>query len=155
MNAVSATKRYQQISIQSAVVDASPHRLVQMLMEGVLERIAIAKGNLARKEIALKGENISRAITIINGLQAALNKEAGGELAENLDNLYDYMIMRLINANYSNDESLLDEVNTLMLEIKSGWDNMPDEYKTKRCDHDRIRGHYYSHQAHASIGIAR
>lgn len=129
MNAVSATKRYQQISIQSAVVDASPHRLVQMLMEGVLERIAIAKGNLARKEIALKGENISRAITIINGLQAALNKEAGGELAENLDNLYDYMIMRLINANYSNDESLLDEVNTLMLEIKSGWDNMPDEYK--------------------------
>jgi len=129
MNAVSAMKQYQQVSIHSGIMDASPHRLVQMLMEGFLERIAFAKGNIARKEIAKKGENISRAITIVNGLQASLNKEAGGELAENLSNLYDYMSLRLVIANSSSDESILDEVASLMLEIKTGWDNMPDEYK--------------------------
>ncbi|TAL45931.1 MAG: flagellar export chaperone FliS [Methylovulum sp.] len=129
MNAVSAMKQYQQVSIHSGIMDASPHRLVQMLMEGFLERIAIAKGNIVRKEIAKKGENISRAITIVNGLQASLNKEAGGELAENLSNLYDYMSLRLVVANSNNDESILDEVAGLMQEIKTGWDNMPDEYK--------------------------
>ncbi|MDP2904304.1 MAG: flagellar export chaperone FliS [Methylovulum sp.] len=129
MNAVTAMKQYQQISIQSGIMDASPHRLVQMLMEGFLERIAIAKGNILRKEIAKKGENISRAITIVNGLQASLNKEAGGEIAENLSNLYDYMSLRLVIANSSNDETVLDEIAGLMLEIKTGWDNMPDEFK--------------------------
>jgi len=129
MNAVSAMKQYQQVSIHSGIMDASPHRLVQMLMEGFLERLAIAKGNITRKEIAKKGENISRAITIVNGLQASLNKEAGGELAENLSNLYDYMSLRLVVANSNNDESILDEVAGLMLEIKTSWDKMPDEYK--------------------------
>lgn len=129
MNAISAMKQYQQVSIQSGIMDASPHRLVQMLMEGFLERIAFAKGNIDRKEIAKKGENISRAITIVNGLQSSLNKEAGGELAENLSNLYDYMSLRLVLANSNNDISMLDEVANLMLEIKSGWDNMPEEYK--------------------------
>ncbi len=129
MNAVAAMKQYQQISIQSGIMDASPHRLVQMLMEGFLERIAFAKGNILRKEIAMKGENISRAITIVNGLQASLNKEAGGEIAENLSNLYDYMSLRLVIANSSNDERILDEVAGLMLEIKMGWDNMPEQFK--------------------------
>lgn len=129
MNAISAMKQYQQVSIQSGIMDASPHRLVQMLMEGFLERIAFAKGNIDRNEIAKKGENISRAITIVNGLQSSLNKEAGGEIAENLSNLYDYMSLRLVLANSNNDISMLDEVSRLMLEIKSGWDNMPEEYK--------------------------
>ncbi|MBZ4201878.1 MAG: flagellar export chaperone FliS [Methylovulum sp.] len=129
MNASSAMKQYQQVSIQGGVMDASPHRLVQMLMEGFLEKLAIAKGNLSRKETALKGENISRAITIVNGLQASLNRDAGGELAENLNSLYEYMALRLIIANTSNDEAILDEVARLMIEIKLGWDSMPDQYK--------------------------
>lgn len=129
MNAVSAMKQYQQVSIQSGIMDASPHRLVQMLMEGFLEKIAFAKGNIKREEIAKKGENIGRAITIVCGLQAALNKDAGGELAQNLSDLYDYMSYRLVIANSQNDESILDEVAGLMEEIKKGWDGMPDEYK--------------------------
>lgn len=129
MNARSAMKQYQQVSIQGGVMDASPHRLVQMLMEGFLEKLAIAKGNIVRKETALKGENISRAITIVNGLQASLNRDAGGELAENLNSLYEYMALRLIIANTSNDEAILDEVARLMIEIKLGWDSMPDQYK--------------------------
>jgi flagellar protein FliS len=129
MNAVSAMKQYQQVSVHSGIMDASPHRLVQMLMEGALEKIAQAKGNMANKRIAKKGENISNAITIIGGLQAALNKDSGGEIAENLSNLYDYMSHRLVVANSCNEESILDEVAGLMAEIKMGWDGIPDALK--------------------------
>lgn len=129
MNAVSAMKQYQQVSVHSGIMDASPHRLVQMLMEGALEKIALAKGNMANKEIANKGENISKAIAIIGGLQSSLNKEAGGEIAENLGNLYDYMSHRLVIANLRNDESILDEIAGLMVEIKMGWDGIPDTFK--------------------------
>lgn len=129
MNAVLAMKQYQQVSVHSGIMDASPHRLIQMLMEGALERIALAKGNMANNNIATKGENIGKAIGIIDGLQASLNKEAGGMLAENLSNLYDYMSHRLVVANLRNDESILNEVASLMAEIKTGWDNIPAEFK--------------------------
>lgn len=129
MNAMSAIKQYQQVSVSSSVMGASPHRLVQMLMEGALERISIAKASMARNEIATKGQNISVAINIVGGLQGSLNKEAGGAIAENLHNLYDYMIRRLLMANSKNDETILDEVFGLMLQVKMGWDAMPDAYK--------------------------
>ena len=129
MNAISAIKQYQQVSVNSAVMGASPHRLVQMLMEGALERIAVAKVGMASNEIAIKGQNIGVAINIVGGLKGALNNEAGGEIAGNLNNLYDYMVSRLLVANSQNDESILDEVSGLMVEIKMGWDAMPDAYK--------------------------
>ena len=129
MNAVSAMKQYQQVSVHSGIMDASPHRLVQMLMEGALEKIALAKGGMVNKEIASKGENISKGIAIIGGLKSSLNMEVGGALAENLSNLYDYMANRLVVANLRNDESILDEVAGLMAEIKMGWDGIPDEFK--------------------------
>lgn len=129
MNAVFAMKQYQQVSVHSGIMDASPHRLVQMLMEGMLEKVALAKGNMANNNIASKGENISKAIAIIGGLQSSLNIEAGGEIAENLDNLYDYMSNRLVVANLHNDEAILDEVVSLMVEIKIGWDSIPEAFK--------------------------
>lgn len=129
MNTVSAMKQYQQVSVHSGIMDASPHRLVQMLMEGVLEKIALAKGNITRNEIALKGDNIGKAITIIGGLQVSLNKDAGGKLAENLSDLYDYMAKRLVIANSRSDESILDEISNLMMEIKMGWEAIPDAFK--------------------------
>ena len=129
MNAMSAIKQYQQVSVSSSAMGASPHRLIQMLMEGALERIALAKKNMARNEIAMKGQNISRVLHIVGGLQGVLNIEAGGEIAENLNHLYDYMASRLLIANSQNDEHILDEVSGLMMEIKSGWDAMPDIYK--------------------------
>lgn len=129
MNAFAAMRQYKQVRVHSGIMDASPHRLVQMLMEGALERIAQAKGNMLNKDIPAKGENIGKAIGIIGGLQSSLNKEAGGELAENLNNLYDYMVRRLLDANVRNEVRILDEVAGLMTEIKSGWDNIPDSYK--------------------------
>jgi flagellar protein FliS len=100
-----------------------------MLMEGALEKIALAKGNMTNNEIANKGENISKAIAIIGGLQSSLDKDAGGEIAENLNSLYDYMSNRLVIANLRDDENILDEIAGLMVEIKMGWDGIPDTFK--------------------------
>jgi flagellar protein FliS len=125
MNISLAMSQYKEVHVQSSVMDATPHRLIQMLMEGALEKIALAKGNILRREIAQKGENIGKAITIVGGLQSSLNTEVGGEMTESLSNLYDYMSRRLVMANIQSDEAILDEVADLILEIKAGWDAIP------------------------------
>ncbi len=121
MYAMKAMKQYQQVSIEAQVSDANPHRLIQLLMQGGLERLAQARGAMEREQIPEKGILIGKAIGIIGGLREALDSERGGELAGNLDRLYEYMIARLAEANTSNDTSLLDEVSALLLEVKSGW----------------------------------
>ncbi|AAG04484.1 MULTISPECIES: flagellar export chaperone FliS [Pseudomonas] len=124
MYAMKAMKQYQQVSIEAQVSDANPHRLIQLLMQGGLERLAQARGAMEREQIPEKGILIGKAIGIIGGLREALDSERGGELAGNLDRLYEYMIARLVEANTSNDTSLLDEVSALLLEVKSGWDGI-------------------------------
>nr|WP_134617830.1 flagellar export chaperone FliS [Pseudomonas aeruginosa] len=130
MYAMKAMKQYQQVSIEAQVSDANPHRLIQLLMQGGLERLAQARGAMEREQIPEKGILIGKAIGIIGGLREALDSERGGELAGNLDRLYEYMIARLVEANTSNDTSLLDEVSALLLEVKSGWDGISH---LKRC----------------------
>jgi len=127
MNASVAMKQYQSVGVHSGVMDASPHRLIQMLMEGVLQRIAQAKGNVKRKEIADKAVNITKSINIVAGLRSSLDVEKGGEIAANLDSLYDYMLHRLMLANARSDEEILDEVSTLMISIKLSWDSIADQ----------------------------
>jgi flagellar protein FliS len=128
MNANVAMQQYRQNHVQGGVEGASPHRLVQMLMEGALEKIIAAKGFMANKDIAKKGEQISWAISIIDSLRSCLNVEVGGEFARNLMDLYNYMEQRLLEANIKDDPTLLDEVAKLMLQIKSGWDAIPQEH---------------------------
>lgn len=127
----SALQQYRKVGAQTGVEAATPHRLIQMLLEGALEKINLAKGYMQRNEIALKGSHISWAISIIDGLRMSLDKEAGGEIAENLDALYDYMGRRLLEANLNNDEGMLDEVSGLLLEIKSAWDAVPGLLETQ------------------------
>lgn len=122
MRAMLAMKQYQQVNVQAQVSDASPHRLIQMLMEGGLERMAQAQGAMMREQGSLKGELISKSIGIIGGLREALDPSRGGEVAANLDRLYEYMIARLIHANKANDPAVLTEVAGLLREVKSGWD---------------------------------
>ena len=128
MNANVAMRQYQQNYIQGGAETASPHRLVQMLMEGVLEKILATKGFMADKNIAKKGETISWTISIIDSLRGCLNLEVGGEFAQNLYSLYDYMEQRLFEANVKNDPAILDEVAQLMINIKAGWDGIPQEH---------------------------
>ncbi|MDF3936917.1 flagellar export chaperone FliS [Pseudomonas citronellolis] len=125
MNAMAALRQYQNVNTQSQVHDASPHRLIQMLMEGGLSRIAQAKGSMEREQFAQKGMLIAKAAAIIGGLREALNFEAGGEIAQNYANLYDYMSRRLSDANRSNEVEILDEVSGLLRTIKEGWDGIP------------------------------
>ena len=122
-----AVKQYSQVGVASGVEQASPHRLIQMLMEGAIDRLAIAKGAMERKETAHKGAHISWAISIIDGLRASLDKNAGGEIAQNLDDLYDYMIRRLVRANMEDNPDLLDEVLSLLRSIKDAWDTLPKQ----------------------------
>jgi flagellar protein FliS len=120
----SALKQYQQVNTHAQVSEASPHRLIQMLLAGALDRIAQAQGAMARDQVELKGMLIGKAIDIVGGLREGLNLEAGGDLAANYDRLYDYMSRRLIEANRTNDARILDEVAGLLREIKAGWDGI-------------------------------
>ena len=120
-----AVSQYSQVGVASGVEAASPHRLIQMLMDGAIEKVAKAKGFMERKDIAKKGHHISWAISIIDGLRASLDKKNGGDIADNLDDLYDYMIRRLMRANIENNADLLDEVISLLRSIKNAWDGIP------------------------------
>ena len=122
MNAMAALKQYQTVNTHSQMSDASPHRLIQMLMEGGLSRLAQAKGAIQHGQQAAKGELISKAIGIIGGLRAGLDPQQGGEIAANLDRLYEYMVRRLVEANIGNDVAMIDEVAGLLRDVKSGWD---------------------------------
>lgn len=124
MNAYAAMRQYQQVGVKVQVNEADPHRLIQMLMQGGLDRIAQAKGAMQRQAYAEKGELIGKVINIIGGLREVLDKDAGGELAENLDRLYEFMTVRLFEASRQNDVRKLDEVAKLLGEIKEGWDGI-------------------------------
>jgi len=126
MNTRSALKNYDQVRAHVQTEGATPHRLIQLLMEGAMEKIRVAKGLIERNEIAEKVRQINWALTIIDGLRQSLDMEKGGEIASNLEALYDYMQRRLVLANAQNDPLILDEVGSLMLEIKSAWDAVPE-----------------------------
>lgn len=126
-SAHNALGQYSKMAVQTGVESATPHRLIQMLMEGVLEKIARAKGFMQRNDIRAKGQQIGWAISILEGLKASLNKAEGGEIAQNLEDLYIYMEHRLITANRENDPAILDEVMALMRQIKEGWDSIADK----------------------------
>jgi len=125
MNALNALRQYQRSGTELQVQQASPHRLIQMLMEGGLTRLAEARGALARGDMAQKGEALGKAIAIISGLREGLNLKAGGKLAANLAALYDYMTRRLLKAAREDAQSLeaaLLEASGLLSRIKSAWD---------------------------------
>jgi len=119
-----AVQQYNRVGVSSSVEAASPHRLIEMLMAGALEKIAFAKGFMERGNISEKGGHISWAISIVDGLRASLDLETGGEIATNLDDLYDYMTRRLARANVENNPDILDEVASLMASVKNAWEQV-------------------------------
>jgi len=121
-HAYGAMRSYAAVGTETSVTDADPHRLIRLLLDGALSRVAAAKGHMQRGETAQKGECIGKAIGIVSGLQAALNLDAGGEIAANLNALYDYTGLRLLEANMHNDPARLDEVAKLLGEIRSAWE---------------------------------
>ncbi|MBK5345374.1 MULTISPECIES: flagellar export chaperone FliS [Pseudomonas] len=124
MNPMLALRQYQKVGAHAQTSEASPHRLVQMLMEGGLERIAQAKGAIERKDIPAKGTAISKAIGIIGGLCEGLDLENSADSVADLNQLYIYMMKRLAQANIDSDPRILDEVAGLLRTVKEGWDGI-------------------------------
>ena len=119
--------QYQQVSNQEAVNGASPHRLIQMLMEGAIKRMAEARAAIQRKDIAAKGEAIGKAVSIIGGLRDSLNMEVAGGLPQRLDGLYEYMVNALLQANLKDDDRAIELVMQQLLTVKAGWDSIADK----------------------------
>lgn len=117
-------RQYQQVSTSSEIESADPHRLIQMLIDGAISRLVVAKAMMERKDTAKKGENVSMAISIIGGLQASLDLSKGGDIAASLNALYEYMNVKLAQANANNDPDAIEEVISLMRTIKEGWDGI-------------------------------
>jgi len=122
-----AAKQYQKIDTLSNVEAATPHRLIQLMMERALAKIGVARGHMKRKEIVEKGTNIGDAISIISGLQASLNHKTDTNMSQSFDELYSYMMRRLLEANLRDDATILDEVSGLLQELKEAWDAIADQ----------------------------
>lgn len=128
MNPNHASKQYQAVSLNSALAHATPHQQVLMLLNGALGRIASAKGAIERNDIQMKGDSIGKAISIVGGLQASLVDTESNEISQNLDNLYAYMADQLLQANLHSSVDKLNEVNSLLLDIKTAWEQIPAEH---------------------------
>ncbi len=122
-------QEYSKVGMETGIASADPHRLILMLLEGAITSILFAKKEIDAGNISAKGEAIAKAIRIIGELDASLNMEAGGEIAENLRNLYEYMSIALVEANLKNDVKKLLEVMQLLSELRAGWQGIADEVR--------------------------
>jgi flagellar protein FliS len=121
-NTYSALNAYTRSALEMEVNSANPHRLILMLFDGALAAIAAAKGQIQRQQTGEKGVMLSKAISILEeGLRLSLDKTAGGELAQQLDALYEYMSHRLLMANINNDVAAIDEVTGLLTVLRDAW----------------------------------
>ncbi|RFB68734.1 MULTISPECIES: flagellar export chaperone FliS [unclassified Herbaspirillum] len=116
---------YANIGVETGVIAASPHKLITMLFDGALVAIAMGQKYMKAGDIKNKGESITKAILIIeSGLRASLNKNVGGEIAMNLDALYEYMGRRLLSANIENSQETLGEVHDLLDGLREAWEQI-------------------------------
>ncbi|NEX16944.1 MAG: flagellar protein FliS [Halochromatium sp.] len=122
---------YARVGVESGVMSASPHQLIVMLFDGALASIRAARIHMQGGNIAEKGKAISKALDIINnGLAAALDAERGGEIAERLASLYDYIARLLLAANLHNDEKSLNEAETLLEDVAAAWREIGEQAQT-------------------------
>ena len=121
MNARRAMSAYTQTKAQSGVESASATQLITMLLDGALERVAKAQGHMERGELAEQGEVIGKVIDIVASLDSYLDHDKGGEVSKTLESLYDYIVRQLYQANLKNDVSVLEEVASLLTEVRAGW----------------------------------
>jgi len=118
----SGASAYARVGVETGVMGANPHRLIAMLYQGARQAIAQARLHLQQNNVGPRCEAVSKAIAIIgSGLRASLNKEVGGEVAERLDALYDYMMRRLLEANVQQSEAMLVEVDRLLATLEEAW----------------------------------
>ena len=114
---------YQQVDLDAQAASANPHQLVVMLIDGLLDEIERIRGHLAASRLEAKGVSINKCMNILIGLSSALDDENGGEIAENLRQLYDFCQIELYYTSVQNDATRLDNVERVMGNIREGWMN--------------------------------
>lgn len=123
-------QQYANNYIETSVTEANPFRLVKLLYEAGIKNLSVAKVFIEQKNIEKKADHFNKVISILHGLKAGLDMKAGGEVAQNLMSLYDYMVMRTFQASAKNDLEVLDEVLTLFKDLNDAWDQLPIEYQS-------------------------
>ena len=116
---------YTKVSAHAGVAAADPHKLVLMLMDGALERLASARGCIARQDAVQKAHLVHRAVAILGELKASLDLKQGGSIAENLGELYDYMIRRVLLGSLQDKAEYLEEVSKLLGQVRDAWVALP------------------------------
>ncbi|MGF1721803.1 flagellar export chaperone FliS [Vibrio kyushuensis] len=114
---------YQQVDVEAQAAASSPYQLVLMLIGGFLDTLTRAEAHMEAKRFKEKGEAIARCLDIIGGLNSALDMKRGGEMAEQMNNLYDFCSLRLFEASTQNEIEKLHEVRSVMTNIQEGWQN--------------------------------
>ncbi|MDX1562119.1 MAG: flagellar export chaperone FliS [Gammaproteobacteria bacterium] len=117
---------YKDVDSYARLDGASPHRVTQLMLEALASRVAEATGHVRRGETEAKGVKIIKAVALVEGLIMSLDRERGGDIARNLQDLYDYMLRGLVAANLENDAAKLEEISSLVAEIKTGWDGIAE-----------------------------
>lgn len=120
---------YRSTSVHASLEASDPHRLIVMMMDGALERIATARGLMSHGPSADKAQLLHRAVAIIDELRNSLNFKSGGDLSHKLDSLYDYICVRIMQANAANKPEWLDEVSRLVGEIRAAWLAIPAQQR--------------------------
>ncbi|ABV86683.1 flagellar export chaperone FliS [Shewanella pealeana] len=118
---------YRKVSLDSSIAVASPHKVIQMMFAGALERLAQGRYAIEQNNLELKGVSLGKAVSIVAGLNSSLNMEAEGDVAGNLSALYDFMLQRITDANINNDTKAIDDATDILRVIKEAWDAIPSE----------------------------
>jgi flagellar protein FliS len=127
-------QQYANNYVETSVMEATPYKLVKLLYDAAIKNLGVVKVFVERKEYAKKAEHVNKVISILHGLKAGLDMEAGGEVAENLWALYDYMVRRTFQASAKNDLAMFEEVASLLKELNEAWDQMPADYQNLTQD---------------------
>ena len=125
MNSLVALSQYGKIKDDTQTMYASPHQLMLMLFDGALEAMSLTIAAIQNKNFELRSKQNTRSIAIINGMRECLDMEAGGELADNLYSLYQYMAQELFRASFKNDAETIRNIQTMLKEIRGSWEKIP------------------------------
>ena len=125
MNAIAALSQYGKIKNDTQTSYASPHQLMLMLFDGAIESMSFTIGAIENNNFELRSKQSTRSITIINGMRDCLDMETGGELADNLYSLYQYMAQELFRASFKNDVDTIKNIQTMLKDIRGSWEKIP------------------------------